>query len=75
MYCIRPLIQINKDNKQFYSKYEQQFFSWKHFPDKDKLNVYLKNKLVFAYPCTNCLNCINMKRFHWVKKLELEKQY
>lgn len=73
MYCIRPLIKVDK-KKPIYREFQQEFFSWKHFPAKDKLNLYLKYKYVYAYPCGNCLNCVNMNRYHWVKKLELEKK-
>lgn len=75
MYCIKPLIKINKKVKAVYNQYQQEFFSWKHFPDKNRLNNYLRNNYAWAYPCGKCFNCINMKRYHWVKKLELEKKY
>lgn len=73
-YCIRPIIRLNKNKKSFYKGFEKEFWSYKHFPKLDKLDFYLKNQLAFTYPCGNCINCLNMKRYHWVKKMELEKR-
>lgn len=74
MYCIKPLVRLNKEKKHIYKQYEKEFFSWKHCPFKQYINRYLKYNYCWLYPCGKCLNCINMKRYHWVKKLELEKK-
>lgn len=72
MLCTKPLIQILDTKLQ--KLYNKQFISYKHFKDKKNLNNYLTTKKISMYPCRSCLACINMNRFHWVKKLELEKQ-
>lgn len=79
MYCERPLIKINEFDKNIQLRLErtghrgQIFFSWKWYPLKKSLNRDLLNDRCYVYPCKNCISCLNMNRYHWVKKLELEK--
>lgn len=73
-YCKKPLIKFDDyKGKRFIRDYGKKFISWKWFKEKTKINKYLLKNQLSMYPCGSCLNCINMKRFHWVKKLSIEK--
>lgn len=73
MYCYKPLLKINNEilKRQLLGK---SFISYKHFKEKKNLNKYLKIGWITSYPCGSCFNCINMNRYHWVKKMEIEKK-
>lgn len=73
-FCIKPLVRINDKEIQLIKENNyQKFISWKWFSKKKIVNKLLVNESVELYPCGSCLNCINMKRFHWVSKLSAEK--
>lgn len=72
-FCKSPLIII--ENKKLEKEVGQKYISWKWFPKKNKINKLILKEHLNLYPCGNCLNCINMKRYHWVKKLSIEKQF
>lgn len=72
MLCYHPLIKLNE--KKLLSVYKKSFVSYKHFKEKKQLSKLINIGDINLYPCGKCLACLNMNRFHWVKKLELEKQ-
>lgn len=72
MYCIKPVIQIH--DKQLIREYGKSFISYKFFNAKAFIGWYIAKGKVSIYPCKQCLPCINMKRYHWVKKCILERQ-
>lgn len=70
-FCIHPLLILNSDS--LIKTYGKKYISWKWFKQKKDVNKFILNDALNLYPCGSCLNCINMKRFHWVKKLMIEK--
>lgn len=71
MYCVKPLIRL--DWPDLIKRYNKSFVSYKHFNEKKQILEYCKRSWITLFPCRQCLPCINMFRFHWVKKCELEK--
>nr|WEY17963.1 MAG: replication initiation protein [Microvirus Sku126] len=71
MLCTKPLIRLW--DKKYIDKYSALFVSYKHFKEKKALSNLCKSGKVEMFPCRSCLACLNMSRYHWVKKLELEK--
>lgn len=74
MLCYKPLIKIHESQTSLIKEYGQQFISYKWFKEKS-LNRLLASGAIQMLKCGQCINCINMKRFHWVKKMCLEKPY
>lgn len=71
-FCKQPLIIIKSNSLEH--SIGKKYISWKWFPQKSNINSLILNNALDLFPCGNCLNCINMRRFHWVKKLSIEKQ-
>lgn len=74
MLCYKPLIKIHESQTSLIKEYGQQFISYKWFKEKS-LNRLLASGAIQMLKCGQCFNCINMKRYHWVKKMSLEKSY
>lgn len=74
MLCYKPLIKIHESQTTLIKEYGQQYVSYKWFNHKS-LNRLLASGAIQMLKCNQCINCINIKRFHWVKKLSLEKKY
>lgn len=74
MLCYSPLIKINKSQTSLLSINGKEFVSYKWFKNKDQLNNLVRSGAIQLLSCGNCFNCINMRRYHWVKKLSLEKK-
>lgn len=73
-FCKNPLIEIYDHCKDLIKEYNyKRFVSWKWWKRKRNIDKYIRNDKIAVYPCGSCLNCVNMKRYHWVKKLSLEK--
>lgn len=80
MYCVKPIVRlddisaINKIRKLGgKTLYFKTFISYKHFEEKSYIKEYCKKNYITLFPCGQCLPCINMSRYRWVKKCEIEK--
>lgn len=72
MYCLHPLVKLNSDTLR--QEYGKSFVSWKWFHQKKYVSELVHNNQVEIYQCNSCLPCLNMKRYHWVKKAILESE-
>lgn len=72
MICSKPLLKINSEELKHLTK-GKTYISYKWFPDKKNFNSYLRRGSVQIIGCRICKNCLNMKRYQWVKKMSYEK--
>lgn len=73
MLCIQPLIELK--SKELKEKYGKRFISYKWYEEKNTISKSAYSNNIGVYPCNRCLPCIGIKRFHWVKKMQLEAKY
>lgn len=72
MYCLHPLVKLC--TKTLRKEYGKSFVSWKWFREKRNVSELVHNNQVEVFQCCSCLPCLNMRRYHWVRKAILESK-